>query len=141
MHYAAQHPDVRALVLIDPGRLASHIEVAVERMAELAAKSREGIERVRDSTIANNVAIGSSDLLKTVVRQIISSQDPEGYAATCEALCAETHAYPNYAATKCATVLIIGDQERISPLLRSDDMRKLIRGGDKDQIVRVEIVN
>jgi len=41
MHYAAQHPDVRALVLIDPGRSASHIEVAVERITELAPNPKK----------------------------------------------------------------------------------------------------
>lgn len=66
MHYASQHP-TSALVLIGPGKSASHIPAAVERMTGLATKAREGIEGIRDSTIANNVAPSSSDMVRTIV--------------------------------------------------------------------------
>jgi len=140
MHYAAQYPNVAALVLIGPGRSAAHIPAAVERMTGLATKAREGIEGIRDSTIDNNVAPSSSDLVRTFVRQIISSQDPEGYAATCEAVAAKSHVDPDYAAIKCPTLLIAGDQDKISPLSRSQELKELI-GGGKDQIPRIEIVH
>lgn len=72
MHYASQHPEARALVLIGAGRSASHIPALVKRMTGLTMKPREGIEGIRDSTIANNVAPSSPDLVRTVVRQLIS---------------------------------------------------------------------
>jgi 3-oxoadipate enol-lactonase len=110
MNYASQHPEVHALVLIGPGRSASHITVAVERMTGVATKAREGIEGIRDSTVTNNVAPSSSDLVRTIVRQMIRSQNAEGYAATCEAICAKTHVDPDYASIKSPTLLIAGDQ-------------------------------
>lgn len=141
MHYAAQHPnDVRALVLLGPGRSASHIPAVVDRMTGLAAIARQGIESIRDSTVANNVAAGSSDLAKTVVRQMISAQDPKGYAATCEAICAKSHVDPEYSAIKCPTVLIAGDQDQISPLSRSLELKDLIGVGHQTN-VKVEIVH
>ena len=85
MHYASQYQKVHALVLIGAGRPASHIASAIESMRGLASKARESIEGIRDSTVTNNVAIGSSDLVRTVARQMISSQNAAGYAATCEA--------------------------------------------------------
>jgi 3-oxoadipate enol-lactonase len=140
MHYASQNPDgVKALVLIGAGRSASHIPVAVERMTGLGATARKGIEGIRDSTIANNVAPSSSDLVRTIVRQMISSQDAEGYAATCEAACAKSHVDPDYAAIKCPAVLVAGDQDKISPLERSEGLRGLIGGGGEK--VFVEIVH
>ncbi|TVY85175.1 Pimeloyl-[acyl-carrier protein] methyl ester esterase [Lachnellula suecica] len=140
MHYVSRNPDVQALVLIGAGRSASHIPAAVERMTGLGAKARLGIEGIRDSTVANNVAPSSSDLVRTIVRQMISSQDPEGYAATCEAACAKTHQDPDYATIKCPTVLIVGDQDNVSPLSRSEDLRKLIGAGG-NQNVLLEVVH
>jgi 3-oxoadipate enol-lactonase len=138
MHYASQHPEVAALALIGPGRSASNIAAAVERMTSLAATAREGIESIRDSTVNNNVAPSSSDLVRTVVRQIISSQNPEGYAATCEAICDKSHVDPDYGAIKCPTVLIAGDQDMISPLTRSEELQDLIGGGHS---ARIEVVH
>jgi pimeloyl-ACP methyl ester carboxylesterase len=141
MHYASRNPEVAALVLIGPGRSASHISAAVEAMTGLAAKARQGIEGIRDSTIANNVAPTSNDLVRTVVRQMVSSQDPEGYAATCEVLCSASHVDPDYSAIECPTVLIAGDQDKISPLSRSHELKGLIEAGVGKKIVRVEVVH
>jgi pimeloyl-ACP methyl ester carboxylesterase len=140
MHYASQHP-TKALVLIGPGKSASHIPAAVERMTGLAAKAREGIEGIRDSTVANNVAPSSSDLVRAFVRQVISQQIPEGYAATCEAACAKSHVNPDYSAIKCPAVLIAGDQDNISPLSRSEELKDLIGAGNEKRNVSIAIVH
>lgn len=140
MHYASQHPEVKALVLIGAGRSASHIPAAVERMTGLGKTALMGITEIRDSTIANNVAPSSSDLVRTVVRQMISSQQPEGYAATCFAACATSHMDPDYAAIKCPAVLIAGDQDKISPLSRSEELKELIGGNGEETSVSVEVV-
>jgi pimeloyl-ACP methyl ester carboxylesterase len=137
MHYASQHPEVCALVLIGPGRSASHIPAVVERMTGLGAKAKEGMYRIRDSTIDNNVAQTSSDLVRTIVRQMISSQTAEGYAATCDAVCSNTHVDPNYAAIKCPALLVAGDQDEISPLSRSQELKGLIGGGSEKVTVEV----
>ncbi len=137
MHYAYQHPKVQVLVLIGAGRSASHIPAVVQRMSGLASTARKGIEGIRDSTVANNVAASSSDLVRTIVRQMISSQDAEGYAATCEAACGRSHVDPNYASIKCPVVLIAGDQDKISPLERSQELRGLIGGGHEKVLLEV----
>jgi pimeloyl-ACP methyl ester carboxylesterase len=109
-------------------------------MTGLGAKARLGIEGIRDSTVSNNVAPSSSDLVRTVVRQMISSQNAEGYAATCEAVCAKTHIDPDYAAIKCPTLLVAGDQDNISPLSRSEDLKKLIGAGAGEKVL-LEVVH
>lgn len=135
MQYASKNTGVGGLVLIGPGRSASHIPAVVERMTGLGAKARLGIEGIRDSTIANNVAPSSSDLVRTIVRQMISSQDAEGYAATCGAVCATTHVDPDYSTIRCPTVLIAGDQDSISPVSRSEDLKTLIGGGENENVL------
>lgn len=136
MHYASQYP-VKGLVLIGPGRSAAHIPAAVAHMTMLATKAREGIPGIRDSTIANNVAPGSSDLVRTMIRQMISSQSEAGYAATCEAFFTKSHIDPDYAKIQCPAVLIAGDQDKISPLSRSADLQKLIGGESNNAMVIV----
>lgn len=137
MQYAAVHPEVKTLVLIGPGRSVSHIPAAVERMTGLGERARKGIEGIRDSTIANNVAPTSSDLVRTIVRQMISSQDAGGYAATCDAVCAKSHIDPDYSAIKCPVVLIAGDQDKISPLSRSQELKGLLGGGSEKMAIEV----
>ena len=110
-------------------------------MTDLAAKVREGIEGIRDSTVANNVAPSSSDPVRTVVRQIIGSQTPEGYAATCEGACTRPHIDPDYSAIKCLAVLIAGDHDNISPFSRSEKLKELIGVGNEERHVTIEIVH
>lgn len=141
MHYASKHPEVKALILIGPGKSASHISAVVDRMSGLAATARNGIESIRDSTVANNVASSSSDLVRTIVRQMISSQDSDGYAATCEAVVAKSHTDPDYTAIACPSLLIAGDQDTISPLARSQELEKLMGAGNKNKIIRVVVVH
>jgi 3-oxoadipate enol-lactonase len=136
MHYASKHP-VKGLVLIGAGRSSVHIPAAVSYMTGLAIKARDGITGIRDSTIASNVALTSSDLVITVVRQMISAQDPDGYAATCEAICAKSHVDPDYSKIQCPTVLIVGDQDKILPLSRSEDLQRLIGGAGNQVEIKV----
>jgi pimeloyl-ACP methyl ester carboxylesterase len=69
---------------------------------------------------------------------MISSQDAEGYAATCEAICAKTHVDPDYASIKSPTLLIAGDQDNIPPLSRSVELKSLI-GGSHEKVT-LEVV-
>lgn len=140
MHYAAKHAKTSGIILIGPGRSASHIPFVVERMLGMARKARSGIEYLMDSTVTNNIAPSSSDLVRTVVRQMISSQDGEGYAATCEAVCSMDHVDPDYSAIKCPVLLIAGDQDMISPLSRSQELAELIGAGTKERNVQIQVV-
>ncbi len=139
MHYAAKH-QVGAIILIGPGRSACNIPAVVERMTALAVKARVGIEGLRDSTVSNNVAASSSDLVKTLVRQMISSKDPNGYAKTCEAIMAPSHFDPDYAAIKCPT-LIAGDADTISPFSRSQELKVLLEGKENGREVILKAVH
>lgn len=89
MNYAVTY-QTQALVLIMP-----------RQSTALVSKTWTGIEGLRDSTVFNNVTVTSSDLVRIAVRQMISSQDPNGYAATCEAIVAPSHIDPDYTAITC----------------------------------------
>ncbi len=142
MHYASLNPQsVKGLVLIGPSRSAIHIPAAVERMTGLASKARQGIEALRDSTVSNNVSKSSSDLVRTIVRLMISVQNPEGYAATWEAVCGKDHVDPAYSAINCPSLVIAGDDDNIAPLQRSNDIAELIGKGKEKRRVEVKVVH
>lgn len=140
MHYAAKHPNTGGIALLGPGRSTAHIAAVVERMNGTAETARLGMEFLVDSTVANNVAPTSSDLVRTIVRQMTASQDPEGYAATCRAICASSHVDPDYSAIACPTVLIAGEQDKISPLAISVDLEGLISAGRTNSSLQLRIV-
>jgi pimeloyl-ACP methyl ester carboxylesterase len=54
-------------------------------------------------------------------------------------LCQKYYVDPDYAAIKCPTVLIAGDQDNISPLSRPEEPKALI-GGDEG-IVELVVVD
>lgn len=66
--------------LYEPGRSAAHMPTVVECLTSMA-KSRIGMESIRDCTVAKKVAASSLDLVRIVVKQLVSTQDPERDAA------------------------------------------------------------
>jgi 3-oxoadipate enol-lactonase len=55
---------------------AAYITAVVERMTGMAAKIQIGMESMRDFAVANNIAASSLNLVGTVIKQMISAQDP-----------------------------------------------------------------
>jgi 3-oxoadipate enol-lactonase len=126
MHYASLHP-VRALVLLGSARSGSHMPEFVERMTALGEVARKGLAEIRDMLVNKNVAPTSPYLAKVVVRQMLTSSNMDGYAATCDAICAKSHVDPDFSAISCPTLLIAGDQDVISPLSQSEELAGLIK--------------
>ncbi|KAK2763610.1 alpha beta hydrolase fold protein [Colletotrichum kahawae] len=135
LHYAAQHPDtIAGLVLLGPGRAIGHIPAARQRMLDLAANVREkgilfGAEMATKSNFYEDTPDRSADpMARDAIRKMVAASDPEGYAQTCEALVDLQHVDPNYAAVKCPAVFIAGDKDMISPAERSQELSKLLGG-------------
>ncbi|KAL3299766.1 alpha beta hydrolase fold protein [Colletotrichum asianum] len=143
LHYAAQHPDaVAGLVLLGPGRAIGHIPAARQRMLDLAANVREkgilfGAEIATKSNFYEDTADCSADpMTRDAVRKMVAASNPEGYAQTCEALVDLQHADPDYAAIKCPAVFIAGDKDMISPAGRSEELSKLLGGESWVEVVK-----
>ncbi|EQB58327.1 hypothetical protein CGLO_01441 [Colletotrichum gloeosporioides Cg-14] len=135
LHYAAQHPDtIAGLVLLGPGRAIGRIPAARHRMLDLAADVREkgilfGAEMATKSNFYEDTPDRSADpVARDAVRKMVAASDPEGYAQTCEALVDLEHADPDYAVIKCPAVFIAGDKDMISPAERSQELSKLLGG-------------
>ncbi|KAJ0385589.1 hypothetical protein COL922a_006088 [Colletotrichum nupharicola] len=142
LHYAAQHPDtIAGLVLLGPGRAIEHIPAARQRMLELAANVREkgilfGAEMATKSNFYEDTPDRSADLVaREAIRKMVAASDPEGYAQTCEALADLEHADPEYSAIKCPAGFIAGDKDMISPVERSRELSKLLGGESWVEVV------
>ncbi|KAF4871339.1 Serine hydrolase-like protein [Colletotrichum siamense] len=143
LHYAAQHPDnVAGLVLLGPGRAIGHIPAARQRMLDLAANVREkgilfGAEMATKSNFYEDTPDRSTDpVAREAVHKMVAASDPEGYAQTCEALADLEHADPDYSAIKCPAVFIAGDKDMISPVERSRELSKLLGGESWVEVVK-----
>ncbi|KAF4826847.1 Serine hydrolase-like protein [Colletotrichum tropicale] len=143
LHYAAQHPDnVAGLVLLGPGRAIGHIPAARQRMLDLAANVREkgilfGAEMATKSNFYEDTPDRSADpVAREAIRKMVAASDTEGYAQTCEALVDLEHTDPDYAVIRCPAVFIAGDKDMISPAKRSQELSKLLGGASWVEVVK-----
>lgn len=128
MMFAAQFPEkVSTLVAIGPGRSRAKIPAAKAFTLQMAKNARElGMAAMADGTVAKNVAPSSPDIVRAFVREVIAAQDGEGYARVCEAACDDSHVDPDYSKIACATCVVSGDQDLISPPAAGEEIAKLI---------------
>jgi 3-oxoadipate enol-lactonase len=66
----------------------------------------------------------------------VLASDPEGYAATCEAIVALEHKDPQYENITAPSVFVAGDLDMISPVSRSQELCGLLGGTSWVDIVR-----
>jgi 3-oxoadipate enol-lactonase len=159
LHYAAEHPEtIGGLALLGPGRAAGHIPAARQRMCDLAEKVRtKGIEFAADVATKSNFyedtyvylnwSKNSADggcrpdrtadpRAKEAVKSAVLASNPEGYAATCEAIVALEHKDPEYAKITAPSVFVAGDLDMISPIGRSQELCELLGGTSWVEMVR-----
>jgi 3-oxoadipate enol-lactonase len=159
LQYAAQYPEtIGGLALLGSGRAAGHILAARQRMYDLA----EAV-RTKGLDFAANVATKSNfyeatyvspkvdricadrdcrprrvadPKAKDAVRSAVLASDPEGYAATCEAIVDLGHRDPQYERVTAPAVFVAGDLDMISPVGRSQELSLLLGGTSWVEIVR-----
>ncbi len=115
-HLAVNHPTrVGRLGLIGPIRAPS--EAAVKALTERAAQARrEGLDAIANAT----VLVGTSAQTRArnpasaaFVREMVMRQDPQAYAATCEAIANTQGAALE--TLHCPSLVLTGDEDATSP--------------------------
>ncbi|MFF5587973.1 alpha/beta fold hydrolase [Streptomyces hygroscopicus] len=125
--FAAAHPGrVTKLALLGPVRAQG--AQAKEATRARARTVREGGMSAVADTI---VSVATSEQTRTqrplaaaLVRELLLGQDPEGYAAACEALAAAEE--PDFASIKAPALLLTGSEDRTSPPAVNDDIFALL---------------
>jgi len=134
MHYAAQAPNrVAGLAVIGAGRTRATDGHSKSFTLELSRQARaDGTWKSVDNRVAYNIPKSSPTLARALLRQVTASTDPEGYAQTCEALCAKSHIDPQYRNIVCPTVIIGGEFDNISPIEVTEELCDLISASGKE---------
>ncbi|MDZ4798474.1 MAG: alpha/beta hydrolase [Bryobacteraceae bacterium] len=115
-HLAVRRPDlVRSLALIGP--LAQPPDAARTAVRARAAKAREeGMTGIAEAIVQGGTSAATKAAkpeTAAFIRELLTRQDPEGYALTCEALAAAVAA-PVEQLT-CPSLLITGSEDGTSP--------------------------
>jgi pimeloyl-ACP methyl ester carboxylesterase len=136
---AINHPDVVArLILMGPppspvaegGRSALIARAAIVRSAGMVAVVDAVTDAVTSasSRVENPIAIAA-------IRMSLLSQDPEGYAKGCTALAGVSAALP-VAEIKAKTLIITGDEDKVSPPAASEVLATEIQGATVKVLVK-----
>jgi 3-oxoadipate enol-lactonase len=116
--FAARHPQrTRALVLAGAlVELGPPGKEAFTKRAETVEK--EGMVAVADTVLGGALSAGTRErnlALTGMVREMLLSNDPLCYAGHCRALIAGS-AKADQSAITCPTLLVVGDQDPVTPL-------------------------
>jgi pimeloyl-ACP methyl ester carboxylesterase len=125
--FAAAHPDrVTKLALLGAVR-AQGPQARQATRARARAVREGGMSAVADTL----VSVATSEQTRTerplaaaLVRELLLGQDPERYAAACEALTLAEE--PDFASVKVPVLLLTGSEDAISPLAVNDDIFALL---------------
>jgi pimeloyl-ACP methyl ester carboxylesterase len=125
--FAAAHPQrVGRLALLGPVREQGEQAKAATRGRARTVRAG-GMSAVADTI----VAVATSEetrrerpLAAAMVRELLLGQDPEGYAAACEALAAARE--PDFSSIKIPVMLLTGSQDKTSPVAVNDELISLL---------------
>ncbi len=128
-HLALAHPGlVRSLALVGP--LLAPPDAGRQGIRDRASRARaEGMQGIADAVCQAALSAdtrGNHPIRVTLVREMLMRQDPEGYAATCEALASAQAA--DVARIACPTLLVTGDEDAIAPAGGARAMAERIPG-------------
>jgi 3-oxoadipate enol-lactonase len=150
-HLAVRYPDrVASLALLGP--FPAPPDSARQGLRERARQARaEGMAEIAEAIVQNATSAATKrdcPLAVALVREMVMRQDPEGYAATCEALAAAVAA--DLSRISCPVVLVTGDEDPVAPpstvramdrMLPDSHASILGRCGHWTTLERVEEVN
>ncbi|OCT54328.1 hydrolase or acyltransferase (Alpha/beta hydrolase superfamily) [Cladophialophora carrionii] len=115
LHFAAKLPDkVKALVLFGP--ISPPPEAGQQALKGRAAAVREkGMAGIADTVVGNAFAAESYKSKRgevTLAREMLTRQDPEGYALACEA--AANSSAPDFGKIQAKVVVVSGKEDKVS---------------------------
>lgn len=127
-HLAVAHPGlVRSLALLGP--ILAPPDAGRQGIRDRARRARaEGMQGVADAVCQAALSgdtRANHPIRVALVREMLMRQDPEGYAATCEALASAEAA--DLARITCPTLLVTGDEDAIAPAGAARAMAERIR--------------
>jgi pimeloyl-ACP methyl ester carboxylesterase len=136
-HLAVRAPErVRSLALF--GALPAPPEPARQALRQRAERARsEGMFGIADAIVQAALSASTREQLPVTVafvRESLLSQDPEGYARTCEALASAQPAAIEQ--IRVPTLLVAGDEDAVAPVQVARDMARRISDATVETLAR-----
>jgi len=125
---------VRALVLCDTQANADTPEAVARREALAQAVMNDGSIVAADAMVPRLFAAGASVELRQKWQSIISNSPPVGVAAAARALARRPDSNPTLAEIDCPTLVVVGQEDTLTPPSLAEELRRAIRGS------RLEII-
>jgi pimeloyl-ACP methyl ester carboxylesterase len=128
---------VRALVLADTKALADSPEAADGRLRMLQLLADRGLSAVADDMVPKLLGRSTRAERPDVsdqVRTLILSNPPAAVASAIQALMTRPDSTPLLRTIRCPTLIVVGDEDGLTPPALSEDMHRAISGS---QLTRV----
>ena len=136
LHLAAKSPDkVKDLVLFGP--ISPPPEAGQKGLKARAAAVREkGMAGIADTVVGNAFAAESYKSRRGVValaREMLTRQDPEGYALACEA--AANSSPPDFDNIKGKVVVVSGNEDKVSTVQAGETTTQKLGSNAKQEVL------
>lgn len=125
---------MRGLVLLDTRETADAPEAKQGRYASIEKVEKEGVAPVVESMLPKMLTADAPREMKERVREIMSSSSPEGVIAALQAMAERSDSTPVLAKIDVPTMIVVGEEDTITPPSDAERMEKAIRGA---RLVRI----
>lgn len=124
-----------ALILIDTRETADTEEARKGRYESIEKVKKEGIAPIVESMLPKMLTPLASGEMRKRVREIMSSSSPEGVIAALRAMATRPDSTPHLAKINVPTMIIVGEQDPITPPADAERMMAAISGS---RLVRID---
>jgi 3-oxoadipate enol-lactonase len=126
---------MRGLVLIDTRETADTEEARKGRYDSIEKVKKEGIRPIVESMLPKMLTPQAPKEMRERVREIMSSSSPEGVIAALRAMATRPDSTPLLRQINVPTMIIVGEQDTITPPADAERMTAAIRGA---RLVRID---
>jgi pimeloyl-ACP methyl ester carboxylesterase len=125
---------MRGLILIDTRETADSDETRKGRYASIEKIKREGVKPIVESMLPKMLTRAAPREMRERVREIMSSTTPDGAVAALQAMATRPDSTPLLEKIQVPTLVIVGEDDPITPPADAERMAAAIRGA---KLVRI----
>jgi 3-oxoadipate enol-lactonase len=125
---------MRGLILIDTRETADTDEARQGRYASIEKVKKEGVRPIVDSMLPKMLTPAAPPEMRERVREIMSSSSADGVTAALHAMATRPDSTPQLGQIRVPTLVIVGEQDPITPPADAERMTAAISGA---RLVRI----
>jgi 3-oxoadipate enol-lactonase len=126
---------MRGLILMDTRETADTDEARKGRYDSIEKVKKEGVRPIVESMLPKMLTPQAPKEMRERVREIMSSASPEGVIAALRAMATRPDSTPQLRQINVPTLIVVGEQDTITPPADAERMTALIPGA---RLVRIE---